>query len=101
MFPKPKRHVDKNLMKSYFAKQCLLCSNPATPAHIQTQGAGGPDKDFNLMPLCAIHHTMQGSQGIRTFVLRHKRVRDYVLALGWTFIDTPNGEKLFHPKLRK
>lgn len=81
--PKPKRIVDKKLLKTYHDKFCLLCSEKATPAHIKTRGSGGDDVDFNLMPLCRWHHSEQHARGWKKFAGAHPRIAWALEARGW------------------
>lgn len=86
MYPKPKRIENKKLMTSYHTEQtCLLCSNPATPAHIKGRGAFGDDVSENMAPLCGIHHTEQGQIGMTTFADKYQIFKKWLLDSGWEF----------------
>ena len=87
---KPARVKNKKLMTSYHTEQtCLLCWNPATPAHIKGRGAMGDDVPENMAPLCGLHHSMQGSLGMTTFSKRFPKFREWLLANGFelNFMD--------------
>lgn len=91
MFQKQKRIINKKLMKSYHTdKTCLLCANPATPAHIKGHGAFGNQTSENLAPLCGIHHTEQGAIGMTTFSKKHLKFKSWLLANGWEFNEFLN-----------
>jgi 5-methylcytosine-specific restriction endonuclease McrA len=78
------------------SQRCLVCSSKNVDvAHVRTRGAGGPDEEFNLMPLCREHHTEQHKIGIITFMRRYPSVAAYLSTAGWTI---ENG-KLWNDKL--
>ena len=74
-------------MKEYHERICLLCSRPATPAHIKGRGAGGDDFQDNIAPLCGIHHTEQGTIGMTTFSKKYSAFKNWLLSNGWEFND--------------
>ncbi len=94
---KPKRLVDKGLLKYIRQLNCLVCGvSPSDPAHIKSRGAGGPDAMFNLMPLCRTHHTQSHRLGWASFASRYPVIRAYLRLLEWEIGE--NG-KLTHPQL--
>lgn len=73
-------------MTSYHTtKECVVCGNAATPAHIKGRGAFGDDVPDNMAPLCGRHHTEQGSAGMTTFSKRHPGFRAWLLNHKWEF----------------
>lgn len=74
-------------MTSYHNKDCIICGNKATPAHIKGRGAFGDDLADNMIPLCGGHHTEQGQCGFNTFVDRYPIVRVWLIQRGWEFDD--------------
>jgi len=92
---KPKRIVDKELLKTYHNMKCLLCNHKATPSHIKTKGSGGPDLTFNLTPLCIAHHTEWGQIGWQLFCAKYPVYLRCIKAMGWE----KNGVHLWNPKI--
>ena len=65
-----KKHGYSQEYTAYWLRNwhCLICGNiSAAPHHIITQGAGGTDKERNLLALCTTHHTEIHQIGIQTF----------------------------------
>lgn len=63
---------------------CLVCNSKEVDiAHIKTRGSGGPDEEWNLMPLCRQHHTEQHNIGIQTFSQKYIQVSSYLYDHGW------------------
>lgn len=86
MISKPTRKRDKKLLKEVREKKCVvdfLCYGPVDPAHVITRAAGGPDEDWNLIPLCRKHHSQQHNDGWPLFYARYGNVWFYLLNLGW------------------
>lgn len=67
------------------SQRCLVCSKLGVDvAHVKTRGSGGLDDEFNLMPLCRAHHTLQHAIGILSFVRQNPVVAAYLETKGWT-----------------
>lgn len=79
------RIKDKKLMRAYHDEQCILCANPATPAHIKGRGAFGDDVESNMAPLCGQHHTTQGLRGMNTFANENPKFKEWLINNGWQF----------------
>jgi hypothetical protein len=63
---------------------CLVCrSTPCDVAHIKTQGSGGSDEAWNLMPICRRHHSEQHTIGILSFSSKYLQVATYMADHGW------------------
>ena len=64
--------------------KCLVCNaSEVDVAHIKTKGSGGPDEEWNLMPLCRRHHSEQHQIGIITFSQKYIAVASYLYDNGW------------------
>lgn len=74
-------------MRAYHDKQCILCPNAATPAHIKGRGAHGDDVKKNICRLCGIHHTEQGAIGMTTFSKKYPVFHQWLVENGWVFND--------------
>lgn len=82
--PKPKRIEDKELVRSYHTKRCVICRKYAPdPAHIKTRGSGGDDVPENILPLCRNHHSEQGQKGFKYMVTKYPLLVKQLAARGW------------------
>lgn len=73
MFPKPKRKVDKELLRSFREKPCVVnkdCIGEVCAHHVKTRGSGGDDVASNLIAVCVKHHNEIHS--ITTYVFFNK-----------------------------
>lgn len=97
MPPKPKRIVDKALLKQIKSQPCLACRSTfmVDPAHIRSVGSGGPDTDWNVIPLSRDCHTTQHFIGWKEFFARYPQVWNYLETLGWYWLEG----KLWNDKL--
>lgn len=80
MIPKPKRIVNKKLLKEMRLPYCELCGNSFNTEvhHIVSRAAGGDDVRENLVCLCFRCHTIAHYGGItkerlREIVARRER----------------------------
>lgn len=94
--PKRKRKVDPNALALVRGKPCWICKRPSDPCHIKTKGSGGDDADWNLMQLCRIHHTEQGTMPIPDFAEKYPVVKFELRKKGW---QISADEGLWHPNL--
>lgn len=86
MYPKKTRHKNPDLLKSYHEKYCLVTNRKGAEAHhIITVKSGGPDAEWNLMPLCRSAHTEVHKIGLTKFADKYGRVKSWLLAHGWEF----------------
>lgn len=58
---------------------CDICGYHSVPHHIRTRGAGGSDKEGNLLALCDTHHTEVGTIGILTFAKKYGQFYDKII----------------------
>lgn len=88
MHPKPKSIKDKSLLDSFKERYCLVTNRRGAEAHhVITRGAGGPDEEWNLMPLSRQAHAEVHQIGLNKFARKYKRVREWLLANGWQYDD--------------
>ena len=80
------RIVNKDLLKSYQGKKCLVCENTTTTVahHIRTRGAMGDDVESNLFCLCWWHHRKIHDNGLIWFVCEYN-LNNVMKEKGWTF----------------
>lgn len=85
-YPKNKRFEDKNLLKEYHNKPCVICSStPCDPCHIISKGAGGGDTKNNLLPMCREHHSESHQIGWASIVKKHPILGLALMAKGFEF----------------
>lgn len=91
MFPKLKRHEDKTIREAIHDQRCTVCNRwGAEGHHIITLKSGGPDKEWNLMPLDRIHHSECHQIGMTKFALKYPKVYKWLIAHGWYFCELKN-----------
>lgn len=77
---------NKALRQSYYLKKCIACGHtPCDPCHIKSFGSGGPDEEWNLIPLCRKHHSESHTIGWRKFAGKYAAVWIYLDERGWYF----------------
>lgn len=83
---KPKRKVDKALIKQINQGRCIVCSalNPDAH-HVRSRRAGGDDVQSNLMPLCRVHHQECHSKGLNRFSDKYSSVLGWLIRNNWEF----------------
>lgn len=87
MNPKPQRKVDREALDTEKEKPCAVCGRgPSDPAHIKTRGSGGPDADFNVMPLCRLHHIEQGKRGLVSMSEKYPEFLEALRTRGWEIV---------------
>lgn len=76
--------------------ECVACGRVGVDLHhIKTQGSGGSNENFNLMPLCHPHHVKVHVTGMMKFSKMKKQkdgvdgnaVTEWLLGNDW-YIDT-------------
>lgn len=83
---KKTRLEDRELLNKYHTKGCLACgAHPSDPCHVRSRGAGGPDVEWNVMPLCRTHHTEQHKKGWEAMASRYPKIYVFFKTHGWTF----------------
>lgn len=86
MFPKPKRHEDRDLLNKAHTSRCVVCNKYGAVAHhVKTKGSGGPDKHWNLMPLDKRCHSEVHNIGLLKFADKYIQVKNWLLSNGWYF----------------
>jgi len=96
LFPKNKRYENKDNMRALYDSRCVVCQvRGCDPAHIKSQGSGGGDFVWNIMPLCRRHHTESHKLGFITFAKKYDAVYKWLQANGWTMLEN----KLLPPKV--
>jgi len=96
---KPKRHEDRALLDEIKSRPCIICgTNASDPCHIKTVKNGGPDTEWNVVPMCRTHHAQQHRDGIKTFMEKHPVYMNKLRSLGWEQMPIKG---LWHPKLNK
>lgn len=87
---------NKKLRESFYNKPCIICSKvPSDPCHLITYASSRKDEEFNIIPLCRIHHVESHKIGLLTFILKHDKVRIYIEAKGWVIENVFGRNRLF------
>lgn len=94
--PKPIRVKNRKLLDSYHDRSCLACGyHRSDPCHIKTLKSGGPDAEFNIVPMCRQHHVEQHKIGWDSMRRKYPRLDTHMALMGWQKL---NG-RLWHPNL--
>lgn len=72
MLEKPKRVVNKKLIKDFQGRPCVVCGKPGNAHHIKSKGSSGNDTKNNLICLCFTHHREVHDTGKLTFYNKYK-----------------------------
>lgn len=98
MLDKPKRKQDRKLLDAVKRIPCVVCGKKQTdPCHVRSRGAGGSDAEFNVIPLCRIHHSEQHMMGFKVFCFTYPKVWEALKSKGWLWFDG----KIWNAKLRE
>lgn len=94
---KKQRIVNKRLLRKVAEEHCAICflPGPSDPCHIKSKGAGGPDRDWNVIAMCRNHHHEQHQIGILSFIEKYPFFRLALRIRGWTW----DHGKLWNEKL--
>ena len=66
--------------------RCIACGRMADCFHhVKTQGSGGPDEHWNLMPLCQAHHNEIHMKGNTIMVQRYPNLGVWLESKAWDF----------------
>ena len=97
MLSKNIRITNRELLDFIATQPCIVCNRPgpSDPSHIKTQGSGGPDTWWNVVPKCRLHHVEWG-QSRNLFRDRYPEFDHYLICIGWIQL----GHNLIHPLLR-
>ena len=83
MLPKPYRDTSREYLDLVKMEPCLVgmdCNGQVDPAHIRPISTGG--SDFQVVPLCRKHHSMQHQMGWSDFCLEvSEKPFEYSLSL--------------------
>lgn len=83
---KPKRIENKELLKKYHKKPCVVCGSiPSDPHHLKSRGAGGDDVETNLIALCRKCHSLIHSIGLTQFVELYETMTEILYSKGWVY----------------
>ena len=99
---KRKRLKNEKALEAARGLPCAACNAPppSDPSHIKSVGAGGPDTEWNLMPMCRWCHSAWHELGWYSALTFEPRIRRALLAKGWQVItDVFLKPKLWHPNL--
>lgn len=79
---------------------CVACGRqPADKHHIRSRKSGGPDVEWNLIPLCREHHVMIHVKGNTYTCNMNTKIRDWFIKNGWVKENVLGKWKWYHPSL--
>lgn len=88
LFPKSKRHEDREFLNNFHSKRCVVCNKyGADPDHVLTKKRGGPDLPHNICPLCRHHHQEKGNKGISHMAGKYIFYRNWLISNGWYYCE--------------
>ena len=80
------RIIDKDLLKSYHSKRCIITGTQAEPHHVYHRSQPyGHDHPDNLIPLCRVMHCKLHSIGLKKMAEIHPQVEEWLYDHGWEF----------------
>lgn len=91
---RPKRIVNKKLLKSYQGVPCVSCGNGSNACHIESRGAGGDDVEDNLIAMCFICHRYQHDHGWSKLIEKHPHLEKILEFKGWVLVQEFGVNKL-------
>lgn len=63
-----------------------MCGKPSEHVHhLYSRGAGGPDEEWNLAPLCAKDHRKVHSYGLNYMCFNYKFFKNALITKGWSY----------------
>lgn len=72
---------------------CACCGAPSDELHhIRTKKSGGPDKEWNLLPVCRGCHRRIHDTTLKQITDKSARLRKWLYAHGW-YIENRLGKK--------
>ena len=98
------RRKNLPLRRSVKSNKCQAdaCGSVYTdPCHVVPFNVCGRDEDFNLIPLCREHHSLQHAWGWRWFLTRYPRVAALLRELGWDWEFINGRFVMTHPQLKR
>jgi hypothetical protein len=71
------KYADENIT-------CIVTGRPgAEYHHIKSQGAGGTDEDFNMIPICHKIHEQWHKKGTLYMAENYSYIREWLLENNW------------------
>lgn len=93
-----KHEIRKALREEILRRPCIVCGTPGVdPAHVWGVGAGGPDRFYNVVPMCREHHSEQHAKGWLAFTAKYPRAELALKVRGWKFDECVGKRRLWHP----
>lgn len=101
---KSKRKVDKKLLAEVRKRPCAACEEEngfgivIDAHHLRSRAGGGPDEDWNVIPLDRFCHAHLHAIGPYLFAEKFPPFAHWLEEQGWSFDDR---NRLTHPQLMK
>lgn len=91
IFPKKKRHEDRDLLDKAHTGRCVICGkHGCDPEHTKTKKTGGPDLPHNISHMCRRHHQEKGNKGISHMAEKYPEYKNWLISNGWYLCDVRN-----------
>jgi hypothetical protein len=62
---------------------CIVTGKPAEYHHIKTRGSGGPDEEWNMIPISREIHTLWGNKGNSYMCQHFPQIKSWMVRRGW------------------
>lgn len=86
---------NKKVRDSYKTLNCVACgSRGCDPCHVRTYAVTREDNPDNIIPLCRVHHAMQGAKGFNYMMDRFPTMKNHLNAMGFFIEDIFGVKKL-------
>ena len=66
-------------------KRCIVTGKAAELHHVKTRGSGGPDEEWNLVPVSRLIHSLWHSRGNTYMARTYPIIKKWLLEHGWTY----------------
>ncbi len=77
------------LKRDFLSFHCAACGVlRCEPCHIKSRGSGGEATYENILPLCRIHHDIQGWIGWTRMANSYPNVKKELVKRGWEYDET-------------
>jgi hypothetical protein len=72
------------MKKSTLNVACIVCNKQASEFHhLKTRKSGGPDEDWNLLPICRLHHVHIHAEGLKKIAAKYPALTTWLTEHGW------------------
>jgi hypothetical protein len=95
-----KRKKNLKLRRQIKAMPCVVCgSRNCDPCHIAPWGRTQIDSEWNILPMCRLHHSEQHAKNWDRMMEKYPRLKLILSVMGWSWGTTNGKFKMFHDGL--